>query len=248
MQIWPAIDIRGGKCVRLVQGDYGRETVYGSSPADMAARWISEGAECLHVVNLDGARSGNDESAQANFNEIKNLVEQAQLPIQIGGGLRDESVIQQYAEIGIQRFVIGTKALVDEDWMIQIIHQFPNQIILGLDAKQGFAAMDGWANVTDMKAVDVAQRFSAHPIAAIIYTDISRDGMLEGPNLEAMEEMANAVDTPVIASGGVTSVEDISGLASRGLAGCIIGKALYEGKLLLADAIAASKAGFSANN
>ena len=248
MQIWPAIDIRGGKCVRLIQGDYGQETVYGSSPADMAARWISEGAECLHVVNLDGARSGNDATAQSNFSAIKTLVEQSEVPVQIGGGLREESVIRQYAELGISRFVIGTKALVDEDWMLQMINLFPGQIILGLDAKQGFAAIDGWANVTDVKAISFARRMAEHPIGGIIYTDISKDGMLEGPNLEAMAEMADAVDVPVIASGGITTSEDVSGLVTCGLAGCIIGKALYEGRLALSDAIQAARSGLSTNN
>ena len=245
MQIWPAIDIRGGKCVRLVQGDYDRETIYGSSPADMAARWTAEGAKALHVVNLDGARTGND--SKANLAAIELLAREVEVPIQVGGGIRDEETIQQFLEMGIKRFVIGTRALKDETWATRMIQRHPEQIVIGIDSRDGFVAIEGWENTTDVLAIEFARKISKLPVAGIIYTDISKDGMLQGPNLEAMEEMSRAVDVPVIASGGVTTTEDIANLAALNLSGCIIGRALYEGRLSLTDAIAAADPGVSAN-
>ncbi len=248
MKIWPAIDIRCGKCVRLVQGDYARETIYGNNPADMAARWTAEGADCLHVVNLDGAKNGSDKTARANLEAIEQLATEVDVPIQIGGGIRDDDTIQQYMEMGIKRFVIGTRALQDEAWTSQLIERYPEQIVIGIDAREGLVAIEGWANVTDVLAIDFARKMARLPIAAIIYTDISKDGMLEGPNLIAMEEIARAVDVPVIASGGVTTPDDVASLAKMGLSGCIIGRSLYEGRLTLTDALAAAGSGVPIND
>ena len=248
MKIWPAIDIRGGKCVRLVQGDYNRETIYGSSPADMAARWIAEGGDRLHVVDLDGAKGVSPEEKQANLQAIEKLAAETDVPIQAGGGIRDISTVQQYLDMGIKRFVIGTRALRDESWTSELIEQFPEQIVIGIDARDGFVAIEGWAQVTDVLAIEFARKISEQPIAGIIYTDISKDGMLEGPNLDAMAEMTRAVSVPVIASGGVTTPTDVANLAQLGLAGCIIGRSLYEGRLTLTEALAAADSGVSIND
>lgn len=242
MQIWPAIDIRAGKCVRLMQGDYQQETVYGSSPADMAHRWVSEGAEGLHIVDLDGARDGQ----ASNFESIAQIAKEVDVPLQVGGGIREADIISKFVDIGVQRLIVGTKALKHPDWAADIIQRFPNRILIGLDSRDGKAATDGWMNISDVSDIEFAREMSALPIAGIIYTDITKDGMLAGPNLEAMERMNTSVQVPVIASGGVTSAEDISNLAVRDLAGCIIGRALYEGKLTLREAIKATVPGVSA--
>lgn len=248
MQIWPAIDIRGGKCVRLVQGDYARETVYGNSPADMAARWIAEGADRLHIVNLDGARDGgsSDESRRVNLAAIGEIARSVSVPLQVGGGIRDDETIEAYLDLGIQRFVIGTRALQDQAWTAKFIERHPAKILIGIDARDGMVAIEGWAEITDVPAIEFARQISQLPVAGIIYTDIQRDGMLEGPNVDAMAEMARVVDVPVIASGGVTTAEDVAQLARSGLAGCIVGRSLYEGRLALADALAAAHPGGAA--
>ena len=241
MQIWPAIDIRNGKCVRLRQGDYQRETVYGSSPADMAHRWVSDGASGLHIVDLDGAREGTSQ----NWEAIAEIARQIDLPIQVGGGIRDVETMDRYHDMGIKRWVIGTRALKDPQWATEMIERYPDQILIGIDALDGYAASDGWLQKTQIAAVDFAKQISRQPIAGIIYTDISKDGMLSGPNLEAMGQMKETVDVPVIASGGVTTVDDIARLAALGLAGCIVGRALYEGHLTLAQSINAAGTGVS---
>ncbi len=237
MQIWPAIDLRGGKCVRLRQGDYQRETVYGDDPAEMARRWVDQGATCLHLVDLDGARDGTS----ANLDAVKQIVAAVSIPCELGGGIRDEAAIERLLGIGLSRLVVGTKALKEPDWFRGVVCRFPGQIALGLDAKGGLVATDGWLETSSTRAVDLAHQFAGDPLAAIIYTDIARDGMMQGPNFDAMAEMNAAVDHEVIASGGVTNADDIRGLAALGLAGCIVGRALYEETLTLADAIAAAE-------
>jgi len=236
MQIWPAIDLRGGKCVRLVQGDYARETVYGDDPAAMARRWVGEGARHLHLVDLDGARDGK----LINRDAVSAIAKAVDVPAELGGGVRDEGAIRELLEVGLSRVVVGTKAIREPDWLRRMCDKLPRQIVLGIDAKDGRVATDGWLEVSDVSATELARQFAAEPLAAIIYTDIATDGMLAGPNVAAMREMAAAVDLPVIASGGVTSSEDVKQLAGTGVAGCIIGRALYEGKLELADALAAA--------
>jgi phosphoribosylformimino-5-aminoimidazole carboxamide ribotide isomerase len=237
MQIWPAIDLRGGKCVRLRQGDYGQETVYGDRPAAMAERWVDEGAECLHLVDLDGAREGRP----VNRSAVAAIVEAVEVPCELGGGIRDEETVGDLLSLGLNRLVIGTQAVKRPEWFRQLCTRFPRQLVAGIDARNGLVATDGWLETSSVSATKLAAELAELPIAAIVYTDISKDGMMVGPNLAAMSEMAAAVSVPIVASGGVTTADDVAQLAQAGMAGCIIGRALYEGSLTLADALAAAK-------
>lgn len=237
MQIWPAIDLRGGKCVRLQQGDYNRETVYGEDPAMMAQRWVEEGADCLHLVDLDGAKDGSLKNREA----IAAILKVVSIPCEVGGGIRDEQAIQDLLDLGLSRLVIGTKALREPDWFAAMCRKFPDKLVLGIDAKAGMVATDGWLEVSTTSAIDLAKTYEHLPIAALVYTDIATDGMLAGPNVEAMQAMKQAVKLPVVASGGVTTVEDIERLTQAGLDGAIVGKALYEGRLTVKQAVAATK-------
>lgn len=237
MQIWPAIDLRGGQCVRLQQGDYGRETVFGADPTAMARRWVDEGAECLHLVDLDGARDGR----LVNLEIVRAIAAAVKVPCELGGGVRDEAAIRTLLDAGLARVVVGTKALREPDWFREVCRKFPQRVALGIDARDGRVATDGWLTTSDTSAVDLAREFDGEPIPALIYTDIATDGMLAGPNVSAMREMVEAVQLPVVASGGVSSADDVRKLAVTGAAGCIIGRALYENRLTMADALAASR-------
>ena len=238
MQIWPAIDLRGGKCVRLRQGDYQRETVFGDDPAEMARRFADAGATRLHLVDLDGAKDGSN----ANLPAVKAILAAVNIPCELGGGIRDEETIQRLLKLGLSRLVLGTRALKEPDWFREVCRRYPRQLALGIDAKNGLVATDGWLQTSTIGAVELARQFATEPLAAIIYTDIAKDGMLAGPNLPAMAEMNAAVEIDVIASGGVTNADDVRNLAALGLAGCIIGRALYEGTLTLPAALAAANA------
>lgn len=238
MLIFPAIDLRGGQCVRLRQGDYAQETVFGDDPGGMARRWVEQGARFLHIVDLDGAKEGRPVNGEA----IRAIVA-AGVPCQLGGGLRTEADIAQALGWGVQRVVLGTRALKEPAWLERMARQYPGQIVLGIDARNGMVATDGWLEVSQRPAVDFARDCASWPLAALVYTDISKDGMMAGPNLDAMADMAKAVQLPVIASGGVTTVSDVGELAKRGLAGCIIGRALYEGKVDLKKAIQIAERG-----
>jgi phosphoribosylformimino-5-aminoimidazole carboxamide ribotide isomerase len=233
VQILPAIDLRGGQCVRLRQGDYARETVFGHDPAAMARHWVELGATYLHVVDLDGAREGQP----VNGPSVRRIIEAAGVPCQFGGGLRTEAHVEEALGWGLDRVVIGTRALKDPAWFAGLCRRFPGKIVCGIDARQGCVAVEGWLEVSERSAIDLARELAALPLAALVYTDIGRDGMLEGANVEAMAELAAVVALPVIASGGVTTMEDIRRLARLGLAGCIVGRALYEGRLNLAEII-----------
>jgi phosphoribosylformimino-5-aminoimidazole carboxamide ribotide isomerase len=237
MQIWPAIDLRDGKCVRLEQGDYQRETVFGEDPASMARHWVEQGAEYLHLVDLDGARSGH----VANRASIQAIVEAVAVPCEVGGGIRDVETIADLLDLGVARLIIGTKALKEPEWFRDVCRRFPGRLVLGIDARNGRVATDGWLKASEVSATRLAGDLSREPIAAIVYTDIATDGMLAGPNLEAMDEMRRAVDVPVVASGGVTTVTDVAQLAQLGMAGCIIGRSLYEGRLNLAEALSMAR-------
>jgi phosphoribosylformimino-5-aminoimidazole carboxamide ribotide isomerase len=237
VEIWPAIDIRGGKCVRLQQGDYKRETVFSTDPSAMARHWVDLGAQCLHLVDLDGAREGRP----VNIASVEAIVKESGVPCELGGGIRTDYAIQELFKVGIARVIIGTLSLKEPDWFRRMCCKFPNRLVLGIDARDGFVAAQGWLETSAVKAIDLAQQFTREPIAAIIYTDIATDGMLTGPNIAAMAEMQAAVKCPVIASGGVTTKEDVTQLAAAGMAGCIIGRALYEGTLTLPDALKAAK-------
>jgi phosphoribosylformimino-5-aminoimidazole carboxamide ribotide isomerase len=237
LRIYPAIDLRGGQCVRLRQGDYRQETVFGADPAAMARRWVDEGATYLHLVDLDGAKEGRP----VNEASIRAIVARSGVPCQLGGGLRTQADIERAFSWGLRRVIIGTKALQSRDWFEKMCLTFPDRIVLGIDAREGRVATHGWLEVSEMSAIDLAGSLSSLPIAALVYTDISRDGMMQGANVAAMAEMAAAVPIPVIASGGVTTLDDVRRLAEAEVAGCIIGRALYEGRLRLreiAEAIA----------
>lgn len=236
MQIWPAIDLRGGKCVRLQQGDYARETVFGEDPAAMARQWVEQGAECLHLVDLDGARDG----WPVNFDSVRAILKAVTVPCELGGGIRDEQTIARWFELGLSRLVVGTRALTEPDWFRRMCQRFPGRLALGIDARGGRVATGGWLETSQMAATDLAAQYANEPIAAVIYTDIATDGMLAGPNLAAMREMCQAIELPIIASGGVTRAADVAALAAVPVAGCIIGRALYEGILRLPDALAAA--------
>jgi phosphoribosylformimino-5-aminoimidazole carboxamide ribotide isomerase len=237
MQIWPAIDLRGGKCVRLRQGDYAQETVFGDDPAAMARLFVEQGAEYLHLVDLDGAKSGKPENLPA----VRAILAAVKIPCELGGGVRDEATIATLLDAGLSRVVVGTRALREPDWFKQMARKYPDRLAIGIDARDGRVATHGWLETSDTLAVDLARQFAGEPIAALIYTDIATDGMLAGPNVAAMREMREAVTLPVIASGGVTTGDDVADLAAAGVAGCIVGRALYEGTLTLADALQAAR-------
>jgi phosphoribosylformimino-5-aminoimidazole carboxamide ribotide isomerase len=236
MELWPAIDLRGGKCVRLLQGDYDRETVFGDDPVAMVERFISGGARRLHVVDLDGAKAGGP--VQADL--IGRMVRAAGVPVQLGGGIRSLEIAQAYAEAGVQRLVVGSVAIERPDLLESLADALPGRIVLGLDARDGLVATRGWLETSRLAAVDVARRHERLPLAAIVYTDIAKDGMMAGPNLAALREMIDAVSVPVVASGGISTAEDIRAVAACGAAGCIVGRALYDGAVTLAEAAAAS--------
>jgi phosphoribosylformimino-5-aminoimidazole carboxamide ribotide isomerase len=236
MIIFPAIDIRGGRCVRLVQGRADQETVYGDDPAAMGSHWQNEGAAWLHVVDLDGAFGARPQ----NLEVIRRLRRAVSIPIQLGGGLRSLDVMATYIEAGIDRLILGTAILKAPDLAARALTAYPGRIALGLDAKNGLLAVEGWTETTSRTAIDVARELAyLHP-AAIIYTDISRDGVKRGVNVEATRTLALATDIPIIASGGVSSIDDITALLPLeplGVIGVITGKALYDGNLDLKEAI-----------
>ena len=233
MQIWPAIDLRGGKCVRLRQGDYAQETVFHDDPVTVALEFQSAGAKHLHIVDLDGAREG----LPVNLPCVQDIVNSVDMECELGGGVRDEQAIAELLAFGIDRLVVGTAAIKRPDWFRQTCRQFPNKLVLGIDARNGMVATDGWLETSSVSALELAQQFSNEPLAAIVYTDIATDGMMAGPNIPAMQEMQQALDLQVVASGGVSTLEDICGLAKAGLSGAIIGRALYEGAFNLSDAV-----------
>lgn len=237
MQIWPAIDLRGGKCVRLKQGDYDRETVFGDDPTAIARRFREQGAQHLHLVDLDGARSGHLE----NLESVRSIVQAVDMRCELGGGIRDESAIRELLELGLERLVIGTLALKQPQWFREMCRKFPGRLVLGLDARDGKVATDGWLETSSSDATEVAEQFRGEPLAAIVYTDIAQDGMMAGPNVAAVVALQRSVDVPVIASGGVSTLRDIEQLTAQRVAGCIIGRALYEGTIKLPEALASAR-------
>ncbi len=236
MQIWPAIDLRGGKCVRLQQGDYGRETLFGDDPVAIACQFQEQGARHLHLVDLDGAREGQP----VNLDTIKAIVEAVDLQCELGGGIRNQATIEMVLDSGIDRMVLGTSALKRPDWFRKMCDLFPGKLVLGVDARNGQVATDGWLETSGIQATELVMQFQTTPLAAIVYTDIATDGMLKGPNVSAMSAMQRLVDHPVVASGGITTVHDVVNLIEAKLAAAIIGRALYEGTITLNDALVAS--------
>ncbi|WP_447970679.1 1-(5-phosphoribosyl)-5-[(5-phosphoribosylamino)methylideneamino]imidazole-4-carboxamide isomerase [Nitrospira sp. M1] len=238
MKIFPAIDLKGGRCVRLRQGDMAQETRYSEDPPAMAKEWQSLGAECLHVVDLDGAVEG----APKHVSDIEAIVKHVTIPIQVGGGIRSLESIRRYMSIGVDRVVLGTAALEQPELLARSCEEFPSKILVGIDIKQGEIALRGWIDGSGKKPDDVVPSLSQYPLGGIIFTDISRDGMLDGPNLEALQHMTSLTSLPLIASGGVTNISDIHAIKNiqPHVAGVIIGKALYEGTIELASALQAA--------
>ena len=222
MQIWPAIDLLGGKCVRLQQGDYQRETVFAENPVEVALQFQSDGAKHLHLVDLDGALEGKP----VNLEVVREIVSAVELECELGGGIRDEQSIEALLELGLDRLVLGTSALKRADWFREMCQKFPGKLVLGIDARDGMVATDGWLETSETPATELADQFRDVSLAAIVYTDIATDGMMQGPNVSAMAEMQAHVDLPVVASGGVTTAEDVSQLAEAGLSGAILGRSL----------------------
>ncbi len=236
MLLIPAIDLKQGRCVRLRQGRMEEDTVFSDDPVAMAGRWVEAGARRLHLVDLDGAFAGKPVNATV-IREIAAAF--PELPIQVGGGIRDEETIDTYLAAGVQYVIIGTKAVSAPHFVGDVCAEFPGHIIVGLDAKDGKVAIDGWSKLSNHDVVDLAQHFERDGVEAIVYTDISRDGMMQGVNVEATRKLARSITIPVIASGGVTNMDDIRALQAAeedGIMGAILGRALYEGSIDLAEA------------
>jgi len=240
MIVIPAIDLKEGKCVRLEQGLMEKDTVYSDDPAAMARHWQDEGGELLHLVDLDGAFAGVPKNREA----IKAIIAAIDIPTELGGGIRDLETIEAYLTLGIDRVILGTVAKENPSLVAEACRLFPGRIVVGIDAKAGLVAVRGWAEVTEKLAVDLAREMEGFGVSAIIYTDIARDGMMQGPNLEATRALAEAISIPVIASGGVSSIVDIRNLMAieaSGIEGVITGKAIYTGALNLREAVALTK-------
>ena len=236
MLLIPAIDLKGGKCVRLRQGNMQDETVFSDDPVAMAQRWVEAGARRLHLVDLDGAVQGRP----INTEVIHRIVDAIpDVPVQVGGGIRDDDTIQAYLDSGVSFVIIGTTAVTEPHFVSDVCAEFPGHIIVGLDAKDGKVAIDGWSKLSHHDVIDMAQHFERDGVEAIIYTDISRDGMMGGVNVEATVKLAQSITIPVIASGGITNIDDVRALCAvqdEGIIGAISGRALYEGTLDLAAA------------
>jgi phosphoribosylformimino-5-aminoimidazole carboxamide ribotide isomerase len=238
MEIIPAIDLLGGKCVRLYQGNYEQSQVFNEDPVAVAQQWEDQGAMRLHLVDLDGAKSGEP----VNLPAIEKVTAALKIPVQVGGGLRDRARVQQLLNLGVQRTILGTVAVEMPDLVGQLCAEFPGQIVVGIDARNGKVATKGWLETSEVEATELAGRMSKFGAAAIIYTDIHRDGTMQGPNMEALRELAESIDIPVIASGGVSSVQDLVNLLKLepvGVTGAIVGKAIYTGDVDLQEAIRA---------
>ncbi|MEK6677809.1 MAG: 1-(5-phosphoribosyl)-5-[(5-phosphoribosylamino)methylideneamino]imidazole-4-carboxamide isomerase [Nitrospirota bacterium] len=238
MIVIPAIDLKEGKCVRLLQGRMEDATVYSDNPEETAKRWVAEGAELLHIVDLDGAFTGG----MKNLSAIESIRKAIRIPVEVGGGIRDIERIDQLLSLGVNRIILGTVAVEKPELVKEACKKYPGRILVGIDAKNGFVATKGWVEVTQIKAKELALKMQGYGAAGIIYTDISKDGMLSGPNIEATREMVESLNIPVIASGGISSIDDIKRLSNiKGLWGAITGKAIYSGALNLKEAIRITK-------
>ena len=238
MEVIPAIDLLGGKCVRLYQGDYNQASVFNDNPVEVARQWEKEGATRLHVVDLDGAKSGQS----VNLGVIEAIAKAIDIPVQVGGGLRDRKGVERLLATGVQRAILGTVAVENPELVTQLCQEFRDRIVVGIDARNGKVATRGWLETSEVEATTLAKQMAQQGAAAIIYTDIHRDGTLSGPNMEALRELAESIDIPVIASGGVSSLTDLlslSSLESVGVTGAIVGKAIYTGDLSLKEAVRA---------
>ncbi len=242
MIVIPAIDLKEGRCVRLEQGLMDKDTVYSDAPATQALVWQEQGGELLHLVDLDGAFAG----VPRNRDAIRSIIEAVSIPTELGGGIRDLATVEAYLDLGIDRVILGTVAKENPALVGEACRLFPGRIVVGIDAKDGLVAVRGWADVTEKKASDLAREMEDFGVTAIIYTDIARDGMMQGPNIEATRLLAESISIPVIASGGVSSLKDIENLMAiedSGVTGVITGKAIYTGALDLRQAVALTRAG-----
>ncbi|MDV2583409.1 1-(5-phosphoribosyl)-5-[(5-phosphoribosylamino)methylideneamino]imidazole-4-carboxamide isomerase [Alkalibacillus haloalkaliphilus] len=231
MRIFPAIDIRNQKCVRLKQGNYNEQTTYGD-PVEMAQEWVDEGASFLHLVDLDAAKGDPSE----NLNVIKQIIDTVSIPVQVGGGVRSLERIEELIDIGVNRVILGTAAVKNPDFVKAAVDQFGEErIVVSVDARDGYVATDGWIETSDVEASQFAKQLEAAGVKTVVYTDISKDGMLEGPNFEALSDLNEQSELQVIASGGVSSLSDIQRLSELKLYGAIVGKALYEDQVKLSD-------------
>lgn len=245
LQVLPAIDLRGGQCVRLKQGDYNQETIFSNAPGEMARKWSDGGGDILHLVDLDGAKQGEP----VNLDAIKAIRKSAQIPCELGGGIRtEESIDLVLNQLGIDRVIIGTKALKDPEWLCQMAEKYPNQLVLGIDAKDSHVATEGWLNVSSVSVMDLASQYRHLPLAGLIYTNIANDGMMQGIDNSTYEDFVSLAKLgfDVIASGGVSSLEDVAKLAKlheseQKVSGAIIGRALYDEAFTLEQAVEAAK-------
>lgn len=238
MIIFPAIDLKDGCCVRLKKGEMDQVTIFNENPADQAEQFVSQGFNWLHIVDLNGAFEGKP----VNIDAVKNIIASVgdKLSIQLGGGIRDLATIKQWLDAGVSRVILGTIALRDPDLVIEACKQFPGQIVVGIDGKNGYVAVEGWAETSDIKVTELAKKFENAGVSAIIYTDINRDGLMTGPDLSGTEELAKSVNIGVIASGGMSSDADIvkvKELEGSGISGVIVGRAIYEGKINIPQAL-----------
>lgn len=246
MLIIPAVDIKNGKCVRLLQGRMDRETVFSQDPAAMAHKWARAGAKRIHVIDLDGAFAKHPQ----NMNAVEKIVKSVNVPIQLGGGIRNLETIRMVIDKGVDRVIVGTQAVQSPEFVNKACDEFPGRIVLGIDARKGQVAIEGWSQTTHVRAIDLANQFESSGLVAINFTDIHRDGMLKGPNLEEIRSLAEGTSIPVVASGGVSNLTDIHRLLeleSVGVVGAIVGKALYSGSLNLMEAIEAAQRPNSTN-
>ncbi len=233
MEIIPAIDIRGGRCVRLYQGDYGRETVFADDPVEVARRWRDEGAGRLHVVDLDGAREGRPTNAEI----VERIVAVARVPVQVGGGLRDMPAIRRYLDGGIDRVVMGTAAVKDRDLLGRALAAYGPRIVVSVDARAGQVAIQGWQQETQLAAAELMRELASLGVSRFVYTDTARDGTLEGPDFAAIERLMAGFSLPVVYAGGVSGIDDLVRLASLGLEGAVVGQALYTRDIVLREAL-----------
>ena len=237
IEIIPAIDLSGGRCVRLLRGDFARETVFSDDPIAVAREWERRGGRRLHIVDLDGARVGEPQ----NWQTVERIVAAVSIPVQLGGGLRRTDLVQRALALGLDRVSVGTSAALDPDWTREACARFGERLALDIGAREGRLAIRGWQEVIDRPVIDFAQELESLGARRIIFTDVTRDGAMRGPNIESMRAMAEAVDIPVIASGGVTTADDVRALRETGVEGCIIGRALYEGTLTIEAALEAAR-------
>lgn len=235
MILFPAIDILNGKCVRLIQGDYNQEKVYSDSPVEMAQSWANQGAEFIHIVDLDGAKTGQT----VNHSIIKEIAEKVNIPVQVGGGIRSMETVHHLLDNGVARVIIGTAAIQNPAFLKEAVSLYGDKIAVSLDARNGYIATDGWTDTSEVKAIELVKDLDKVGIKTIVYTDIAKDGMLQGPNFEELEVMNNATNIDVIASGGVSTVNDINQLQQMNLYGAIVGKALYDGTVQFKELLGA---------